>query len=362
MTCRLQHLMTVAVAGGLSLAATAAAADEPILGQFPPGEEICYGRAYDQAYLDEHKLQKVNEIYLYRSLTDDPQAESFQQTKAARAEENVGWEKQSRQSDIESGAKPEEAGHATLSVLVHLRDRPLWYNAEVTCSRGGKGGFGCYGDCDGGAFKVTPKEGTQSLYFELDPSGLSVNSSCGEESEEGSGLRLEPGADDKLFRLDPQPMTSCSGAQVAWRPSWAQTAKPLRARLTENAKLCFGKAANAPAGVSGVTLRTVSFNPGDSETMPSLKAELTARLAKGGTVSKKITCYAMGYSFDCSEDVAEDEESKGGFKLERHGDNGIIASEPFGEDARFGDLLGLTDGKRIGPITLEDQADANCTP
>src|SRR5262245_4060044 len=76
--------------------ASAARAEQkapPVIAEFPPDAEVCYGRQYDAAHLARHPRQKVTALYLFRSLIADPEDEERPKSRAAIAAKNIEWEK-----------------------------------------------------------------------------------------------------------------------------------------------------------------------------------------------------------------------------------------------------------------------------
>ena len=61
-------------------------------------------------------------------------------------------------------------------------------------------------ECDGGSFRLARAGGNSVL---LHNNGFVLIGGCGEEVEDGQTMQLSPGADDKVFRLDSQPVAAC---------------------------------------------------------------------------------------------------------------------------------------------------------
>ena len=69
---------------------------------------------------------------------------------------------------------------------------------------------------------------------------------CGaSEDEQENEEYVAPGADDKVFRLDPKPFAACMAERAAMAPAFAKLGKPLRVRFKENETLCFSRSYDA---------------------------------------------------------------------------------------------------------------------
>ena len=71
-------------------------------------------------------------------------------------------------------------------------------------------GNSCVVACDGGgvSIKKIPNADAIYLYLETSAGGIAMGRPCDEGSER-SGMRLNAGADDKVFRLDRAPQAAC---------------------------------------------------------------------------------------------------------------------------------------------------------
>ena len=93
-------------------------------------------------------------------------------------------------------------------------------------------------DCDGGTFLVRPSGG--SLLIENQ--GFVVVGGCGASDEDHENLvAVLPGADDKTFRLDKQPLDQCTALREAMLPTWAKLGPPLRERFATAGALCLAR-------------------------------------------------------------------------------------------------------------------------
>ena len=340
----MSRILPIVSAVALICLAAAARADDavkPVLPLFPPNQDVCYGRTYDTSYFADHANQKVSELYLFRSLTDDPQSEMTQDSKSERAAATVRLEA--------------AGGSAHLDVLVRLRNKPLWYSANVICSSLPDGGFHCGVECDGGNFEVHKKESW--LRFVLGERGMLVHTGCAEDAG-ADAVWIAPGTDDQLFRLDPQPQSECLKRRDAYRPDFAQAAPPLRVRLEADPKTCFsGNTVTGVKGIASASLRTKSYTrETDDWSAAKFDAEFAVREENGKLLSLPFTCHADGFGYDCSS-MPNSETS---FQLFRSGANGLTIDGGPAKTSTVAKWLGLAGSGAVQLTLAYDGAD--CKP
>jgi hypothetical protein len=103
-------------------------------------------------------------------------------------------------------------------LAVTMRGRSDRLNTSGSCRwRPPSAGYGnttteflCTVDCDGGGFALEAKRGDNALFVRLGPPfhGVGLSSSCGEDTEHN--VLLNPGKDDRLFRLEKAAPGECS--------------------------------------------------------------------------------------------------------------------------------------------------------
>ena len=74
--------------------------------------------------------------------------------------------------------------------------------------------------CDGGGVSVEKVPGADALYVHLQTpaEGIALNAVCEEEKgDENGAFRLNPGVDDKLFRLQHVPVSQCDSTEHTTR-------------------------------------------------------------------------------------------------------------------------------------------------
>lgn len=356
----LHHKVGFAAVALAFLAATAHAqnAASPVLPEFPPDREVCFGRDYDRRHLAAHPQQKVTRFFLMRSLSDDPRREERPRSPAEVATANIEWEKTTRAEGVTfEGTKP---GRSSLDLFVALRNRPGVFKQTVECRKLDGAGFTCGVDCDGGGFKVEP-EAQGSLLVRLGSSGVRVQSGCGGD-ESAPEVRVEPGRDDKTFRLSPLAIAACHAARDDARPEWAQTSEPpLRERFAREASVCFTSTGNLPASLARRFTRITLATQGkhqprkkapDDDSQPDLHVELRATPVKGKPLVRRLECRTDEYTFDCSLDNT-------GFRLTTRSGGGATIRERYYDSVEISKLLGGAAGKSP-PIALKSASPDAC--
>jgi len=142
------------------------------------GQKACFSRTFDRAHLREHPKQKVTammfELRYVKFIAQDIQRYIFGMSVNMRGRFDTLY--------TSGYCNPDE-------------------DAAYTA-----GNF-CAVDCDGGGVSIERVTNADALYVYVQtPSGgIAMETECGEErgGEIGAGgMRLEPGTDDKLFRLN----------------------------------------------------------------------------------------------------------------------------------------------------------------
>jgi hypothetical protein len=212
------RILTVVVLGSLAAWPTPGRTETrpPLL---TADQEACFGRTYDAAHLKAHPKQKVASFHVLRSLEERRQAENW--TPDARAEAIRNFR---------------EDGQASVSAFVNFRDRKGTFYNSLTCDKETREGVRCMIECDGGSFRMVRTGGNAVL---LHNNGFVLLGGCGEEIEDSQRVHLSPGADDKVFRLDSQPIAACRAEEQKATPIPAGT--PLRERFKEDEQFCFGR-------------------------------------------------------------------------------------------------------------------------
>lgn len=279
------------VIGAAALHAQGGKKESPLPSHLPLATEACFGRVYDPAHLSKHPKQRVTSFHLSREFKDDPysevEASSEEETKSADG----------------------EYGSVNVTAYVHFRDRKGVYTNGLSCHKSGDGIVRCGVDCDGGSFNLKPSG--QSLL--LENNGFVVVGGCGASEEEAENEEyVLPGADDKVFRLDPKPVAACTAERAAMAPIWAKLGTPLRTRFKENDILCLSRtyhAAHLAAYPRQTVKRIAVLKTRDSLKEPGAQYyELAFRVeTKSGKVFEgKTDCGPDNYAYGCQPKVSMD--------------------------------------------------------
>ncbi len=142
-----------------------------------PGAHKCFQRTYDAAHLSARPDQTVTAME-FRLAYHRFEPDEFY---------------------------PQGQRNYYFALLVKRRGESRRLTAEGECIAYGDG-ISCGIDCDGGGLGIVAHE-DGSLLVDLTPFGrIRMTRSCGDGED---SVDLEPGKDDKTFRLDPVPASQC---------------------------------------------------------------------------------------------------------------------------------------------------------
>lgn len=298
----------IAVAAVLLASCAAAAAQEknasPLPSHLPLLKEACFGRIYDAAHLVSHPKQRVTSFHLSREFSPDPLTE------------DNSWTVESlRDADGEDG-------RILVTAYVRFRDRAGVFSNGLSCVRSDKGVVRCGIDCDGGSFNLKAS-GTSLL---LENEGFVVVGGCGASEEDQDNLEIvRPGADDKLFRLDPKPVAACTAERDARAPAFAKLGAPIRERLAAKGEVCFSReydtahlAAHPAQTVRRIAVLKTAEDVRASGEHPSYDLVFRMIRKDGERFDKKASCAPDAYRYLCSFHN-EDSNAHGEFYLTRAG-------------------------------------------
>jgi hypothetical protein len=233
-----------------------------------------------------------------------------------------------------------------LMAYVRFRDRAGVFSNWMHCMRNEKGLVRCGVECDGGGFRL--RVAGPSLLADND--GFVVTGGCGASEDEREREEfVRPGADDRTFRLDPQPLAACIAERDALKPTWTKLGPPLRERFDREEELCFSRGYDDAhlASHRQQTVRHISVHkaagvrakPGD---FPVYELTFRIELKDGRRVEKKTTCQPDKYAYACTHDP--DLDTVRDYYLTRAGDNQIMLRDRRGRLAKlFGVRLGTDD-------------------
>jgi hypothetical protein len=325
----------------------------PLIAEFPPDAETCYGRVYDRAYLARHPRQKVVSLYVFRSLTADLAAETQPRPPEVIAKRNIE-EERAKEAD-----GPRTLPTIEIEVLVRFKDRPAVYRQEVQCYKSEGEGFHCHGGCEGGSFDARLENG--SLIFRQH--WLRVQGGCMSGDESAPGVTFDLADDGREFRLPSRPMPACLAGRDKARPKWANGGTvPLRVRFARPGGLCLisrkGKSGNLT--VARLSVRTTGAlkadDSDDSDGQPNVPVELTARLVGGKAITRSLLCSGSRYVFDCGDGG----DSYNGFRLTQAPGEAVTLRDRTYEGGELARLLGLPEQDRFQPVELHTADVAQC--
>jgi hypothetical protein len=333
-------LILLAAVLGLTAPALAQERTSPLPSHLPLRTEACFGRVYDADHLRRHPKQRVTTFFLSRDFASDPGAEEVFTTR----EELL---------DIDG-----DNGLALINAYVRFRDRPGTFYNVLACMRY-EGTVRCGIDCDGGMFKLR----TAGKSLLLDNEGFVVTGGCGAPDDERDlSDYVKPGEDDRVFRLDPQPLPQCAAVRNSLKPAWAKLGAPLRVRFDRTEPVCFSRSyddAHLRKHARQSVRRIAVLKPDGGKPLHDANIyQLTFRieLTDGRKFEKKTTCQPNNYAYGCTLDPKLDEQQD--FYLTRAGSETIMLRDRKG---KLADLFGakLADDDRL--FRLQASPAAACT-
>jgi hypothetical protein len=337
------RLSTLIVATILSCAPAQAqgSASSPLPSHLPLRVEACFGRTYDSAHLARHPKQRVTSLHLLRDFSPDP---------------NTEREPASREEMLKQDG---DNGYVNVMAYVRLRDRKGLFWNGLTCRRDEKGLVRCGVECDGGGFRLRPAGDGLTL----DNDGFVAMGGCGASEDEDERTEfVNPGADDKNFRLDRRPIAECAALREAERPAWAKLGTPLRVRFNRNEAVCFARQYGAAhlarhpqqkvRRIAVLKDQGVTLKPDDALIYP---LTIRVELSDGRRIERRTRCAPDTYALGCTLD--EQSDSMSGFHLTRAGDQHMMVRDGKG---RLGKFLGATLGADDRMFKLQSEPAGVC--
>jgi hypothetical protein len=157
----------------------------PTLAQILPpeaGRKGCWRRVYDAAHLASHPRQTVAEMTF------------FLRVKAYDAKGN------------EVALNPDHVFY-NFALATKRRDEAKARVTSGDCS--GEASMQCVVDCDGGGAVIERASKGEGLVLKLEGEGIAFGNDCDTQR----GTFLAPGADDKVFLLEAQPIAACAALE-----------------------------------------------------------------------------------------------------------------------------------------------------
>lgn len=321
------------------LAAQGKPRSSPLPQHFPVGKEACFGRVYDQQHLAAHSKQRVTAMHIFKDLSADPMKEDPTET-AQEILERDG-----------------DGGNFGVAAYVYFRDKPgKLFHHWLSCNNFQSDRVACSIDCDGGSFNL--KENGSSLL--LQNNGFVVIGGCGESEEEAEQRDfVSPGADDRVFRLDPEPLKVCTTLRDSLKPAYAALGAPLRERFKAD-DLCLSRsydAAHMAAHPKQTVKRIAVLKTRESklsDDYPAYKLSFQIELRDGKRIEKKTDCSPDNYAYTCTHDPQLDTQRD--FYLTRAGDNEVMLRDKRGVLAKLFDAK-LGDDDRLFKLRASPAAD-----
>ncbi len=144
-----------------------------------PGNKACYVRSYDAAHLREHPKQRITAMKFLLGVS-------------------------AYDSKPEGKAAPEDLYYYTFSMSVARRGDKRLLRTSGDCMAGDA--ISCVVDCDGGSVALDKMPPANSLIVRLNnDNGITMFHDC----DQGEGVVIKAGSDDKVFRLDKTANAAC---------------------------------------------------------------------------------------------------------------------------------------------------------
>ncbi len=314
----------------------------PLPSHLPLHQEACFGRVYDSKHLSQHPKQRVTSFHLAREFSPDPTTE-YEPTSAEDLREQDGQD-----------------GRVNVSVYVRLRDRAGVFSNSLSCAQY-DGKVRCGIDCDGGSFNL--KASGPALLLENE--GFVVVGGCGgTEEEQDNSVYVQPGQDDKTFRLDSKSMSACTAERDAQAPTSAKLGKPLRERLAASETICFSRsydpahlASHPQQNVRRIAILKAAGKPSAEDDPRSHDLVFRVETRDGKKAEQKANCVPDAYAFVCS--FSKGADGYGEFYLARAGAEHVMLRDRKGNLSR---LFGMKLGRDDTMFRLPNAAAAGCAP
>lgn len=285
----------------------------PLPSHLPLATEACFGRVYDAKHLASHPKQRVTAFHLSREFRPDPYSEDEPSSEA-------------EMKDYDG-----ENANILVTAYVRFRDSKGVYMNGLTCRKSDSGVVFCGIECDGGSFHLRPN-GASLL---LENNGFVVVGGCGASEDERENEEfVRPGADDKLFRLDPRPFAACMAEREAMAPVWARLGTTLRTRFNDNETLCLSRsydAAHLKSHPKQAVKRIAVLRTKESRSEPgAVFYTLTFRIETrdGKTFENRAICAPDRYAYACT--VNPETDAQRDFYLTRAAGNDVLLRDRHG--------------------------------
>ena len=143
-----------------------------------PGRKACWRRVYDAKHLTGHPRQKVTELTFFLRVS--------------------GY-------DARGNYVFKNPDHIAYNFAVSLKRRGDKRALAASGDCFTEKTVQCVVDCDGGKVTIDKLPSGNRLLISLDDNGIGLGGDC----DTTTGTWVSPGADDKVFYLDPAPVEAC---------------------------------------------------------------------------------------------------------------------------------------------------------
>jgi hypothetical protein len=182
---------------------------------------------------------------------------------------------------------------------------------------------------------------------------------CGASDEEHERAEyVSPGDDDKIFRLDRQPVAQCVALRQAQAPAWVKLGKPVRERFDKVRATCHARSyddAHLRAHPQQKVRRIAMLSPArerSRENDPSYRLVIRVETKDAPSSEMRAYCVPDRYNYICTPETGPNDAQE--FYLTRAGDGimlrdrrGVMAESlgaTFGNDDRMFKLLPAAEG------------------
>lgn len=291
----------------------------PLPSHFPLQKEVCFGRVYGDMHLKLRPKQLVTSLHIFRDLDPDQNTEDEPLTR----EELL-------KSDGDSGVN--------VSAFVRFKNRKGVFWNTLNCTRSADGKVTrCGIDCDGGSFDLEPRQ--QSLL--LTNNGFVLIGGCGASEEEYENkVFFSPGADDKIFRLEPLPLEHCTALRESVKPTFAKMGAALRIRFKTEETVCYSRTyndahlkKNPQQTVRKIALLRAAGGKDVHKDAPGYDLTFKIETKDGKKFTQAAKCYPDRYSYTCP--VAAEADAQKDFYVQRAGDNSLMIRDWAGKLSIF---------------------------
>jgi len=154
-----------------------------------PGRKVCWRRVYNAKHLAAHPRQKVTKLTFFLRVTGYDAGGNF----VFKNPDHIFY---------------------NFAFLLQRRGDKRALTTAGDCL--GEHTADCVVDCDGGKVTIDKLPSGDGLSISLDINGIAFGGDC----DTTTGTWVKPGADDKVFHLDPVPVEACETLDKKYFGDW----------------------------------------------------------------------------------------------------------------------------------------------